>query len=737
MLKENETYLHGNQGTFAEDNSQLPFGVRVIKALFAGILKLFFRVEVNGLSNYKKAGVPAVIVVNHVSFLDGILIGAFLPGKPLFAINTQVATQWWVKLFTGFVDIYALDPANPMAIKSLIRQIQDTGQNCVIFPEGRITVTGALMKIYEGPGMVADKVGAPVLPVRIDGAQYSYASRLKGKVKLRLFPQITLTVLPPVMLEVDPAIKGRRRRQEIGLQLYDVMSDMIFETCDYETTLFDALIEAAQINGGKALVVEDVNREPLDYNHLLIGANVLGSKFAEFTKPKENVGVLLPNSVGVAVTFFGLQAVGRVPAMLNFSTGVKNMRAAIKGAEIKTILTSKLFIEKGKLEHLIEGIGDRANIVYLEDLKKNIELKDKLWGVFWGKIFRSYPMINQVEHDDPAVVLFTSGSEGTPKGVVLSHKNLLANRYQLAARIDFNASDIVFNALPVFHSFGLTGGMLLPMLSGIKTFLYPSPLHYRIVPAMVYDTDATIMFGTDTFLRGYARVANVYDFYAVRYVFAGAEKVKDDTRLDWMNKFGLRIMEGYGATETAPGITINTPMHFKAGTVGRLLPSISYELKPVPGIDGGGKLTVSGPNVMLGYLRAENPGVLERPENGVYDTGDIVSIDEDGFITIKGRVKRFAKIAGEMVSLGAAEQLADKCWPEAENAVVALPDPRKGEMLVLATTQEDADRKTLSAFAKEEGLAELMVPRVIKHIEKIPVLGTGKTDYVSLKEMVS
>ena len=253
-------------------------------------------------------------------FWTGCLVGSFLPGKPLFAINTQVADQWWVKLFTRLVDVYPLDPANPMAIKSLIRQIQDTGQNCVIFPEGRITVTGALMKIYEGPGMIADKVGAPVLPVRIDGAQYSFASRLRGKVRLRFLPKIKITVQPPVMLEVDEEVKGRRRRQEIGLQLYDVMSDMIFETCNYKITLFDALVEAAKIHGGSALVVEDVNRKPLSYNDLLVSANVLGHKIRDFTEPGERVGVLLPNSVGVAVTFFGLQAIGRVPAMLNFST---------------------------------------------------------------------------------------------------------------------------------------------------------------------------------------------------------------------------------------------------------------------------------------------------------------------------------------------------------------------------------------------------------------------------------
>jgi acyl-[acyl-carrier-protein]-phospholipid O-acyltransferase/long-chain-fatty-acid--[acyl-carrier-protein] ligase len=326
-------------------------------------------------------------------------------------------------------------------------------------------------------------------------------------------------------------------------------------------------------------------------------------------------------------------------------------------------------------------------------------------------------------------VLFTSGSEGTPKGVVLSHANLLANRYQISARVDFNPTDIVFNALPVFHSFGLTGGTLLPILSGVKTFLYPSPLHFRIVPALVYDTNATIMFGTDTFLAGYARVAHPYDFYSVRYVFAGAEKIREETRRIWADKFGLRILEGYGATETSPILSTNTPIHFKAGTVGRFLPGIEHRLEPVAGIDEGGKLLVSGANVMLGYLRAEKSGVLEPPIDGRYDTGDIVSVDAEGFVTIQGRVKRFAKIAGEMVSLSAIEGYANAVWPGHMHVVVAIPDARKGEQLVLVTDKPDAHRDDFLTYAKGQGIAELMVPKTIHTFEEIPVLSSGKVNY--------
>ncbi|MDA0240517.1 MAG: AMP-binding protein, partial [Proteobacteria bacterium] len=700
----------------------------VVKALLKSVLKLLYRVEVKGLDHYRDAGPRAVIVVNHVSFLDAVLLAVFLPRKPLFAVNTRIAEKWWMKPFLSLSEAFAMDPTNPMAIKSLVRLVQQD-RHCVIFPEGRITVTGALMKIYEGPGLIADKADAMLVPVRIDGAQYTRFSRLGGILRQRRFPKITLTILPPRRFDIPAEIKGRARRQAASVKLYDVMTDMIFQTCDYQTTLFEALVDARSVHGGRVPIVEDVERKPLSYNRLIMGAHVLGRKIAAFTKPGEHVGLLLPNASATVASFFGLQALGRVPAMLNFSTGAKNMVSALGAAEIISVVTSRRFIDAAKLEDTIAELALHADIVYLEDIRDRIGLVDKLAGIlgwFWPN--RQVRALG-VKPTDPAVILFTSGSEGTPKGVVLSHENLLANRQQLAARIDFNPTDIVFNALPIFHSFGMTGGMLLPVLSGIRTFLYPSPLHYRIVPALVYDTNATIIFGTDTFLSGYGRTAHPYDFYSVRYVFAGAEKVKEETRRSWSDKFGLRIMEGYGATETSPVLAVNTPMHFQAGSVGRFLPGIGYRLDPVPGIDEGGRLVVSGPNIMSGYLRAENPGVLEPPEEGLYDTGDIVDVDADGYVTILGRAKRFAKIAGEMVSLTAVETYAAELWPGFMHAVVSIPDARKGEQLILVTEHGDASRDDLQAFAQANGIAEIMMPRSLHVTDKIPVLGTGKVDY--------
>ena len=709
----------------------------MLRVLFKCILKVVYRAEVRGLDNFHKAGARVLIVANHLSFLDAVLIAVFLPEKLMFAVNSHIAQRWYFKPFLALVKAFPLDPTNPMSTKSIINEIRGD-RKCVIFPEGRITVTGSLMKVYEGPGMIADKAGAQILPIRIDGAQYTVFSRLKGKVRIRWFPKIILTVLEPRTFEVGEELRGRQRRQMSGLKLYDLMSEMLFDSSDYRQTIFQSLLDQSSIHGRGHLIAEDANRKPLNYGRLITRCFVLGNKIAKDTSPGEFVGVMLPNMVSSIVTLFALQAKSRVPAMLNFSTGSKNLVSACRTAKIKTVYTSREFVEAGDLAPLTEAMEEAGvRVAWLEDVAAGVNLIDKAIGLLSG-FFPSFfhRLAPSCKPDDAAIVLFTSGSEGTPKGVVLSHANLQANRYQLASRVDFGPTDIVFNALPIFHSFGLTGGTLLPLLSGIRTFFYPSPLHYRIVPELIYDTNATIMFGTDTFLSGYARFANPYDFYSIRYVFAGAEKLKEETRKLWSEKYGVRIFEGYGATETSPALSTNTPMHNKPGTVGRLLPGIEYSIEEVPGIDHGGKLIVKGPNVMKAYLFSDEPGELACPENQTYDTGDIVSIDEEGYVVIKGRAKRFAKIAGEMVSLTAVETYLSDLWPEHHHAVVSVPDPKKGEALVLVTDKPEATREVIGAFAREQGIGELSVPKTIRAVKEVPLLGTGKTDYVGVAKLV-
>lgn len=712
----------------------------VIKVFLRWCFKTFYRAKIEGLKHFKEAGDRVVIIANHTSLLDAALIAAFLPEKIIFAINTQIATRWWIKPFLLLVEAYPMDPTNPMAIKSLIKTIKQN-KKCIIFPEGRITMTGTLMKIYEGPGVVADKADAKILPIRIDGAQYSAFSYLRGKVRIRLFPKITLTILPAEKMQVSDALSGRERRHFIGLKLYDQMTDMVFRSSDHHITLFESLLNGARIHGRHHVIAEDIEFKPMSYQKLILSSFVLGRTLCSSTVPREYVGLLLPNMISTVVMFFGLQAFGRVPAMLNFTSGAKNILAACHNAQIQQVYTSRQFIEKARLENVITVLKEASiKIIYLEDLKAQITLKNKMIGKiasFFPTIY--YHLVNRTflkkeGFKEPAVVLFTSGSEGNPKGVVLSHSNIQANRFQLGSVIDFGPTDKIFNALPIFHAFGLTGGMLLPLSFGVKMFLYPSPLHYRMIPDMVYFTDATIMFGTDTFLKNYGKYANPYDFYSMRYVFAGAEKLKESTYKLWLEKFGIRIFEGYGATETSPVLSINTPMHNRFGTVGRFLPGIHAEFDPIPGVQPGGQLRVYGPNIMLGYLLSDAPGQLKAPEGGYYNTGDIVSEDNEGYLTILGRVKRFAKIAGEMVSLSSVEDYLHLLWPHCQHAIIAIPDEKKGEQLVLITEFEDAKREEISSYARRENITELFVPKVILIMKKLPLLGTGKVDYVKVKE---
>jgi acyl-[acyl-carrier-protein]-phospholipid O-acyltransferase/long-chain-fatty-acid--[acyl-carrier-protein] ligase len=506
-----------------------------------------------------------------------------------------------------------------------------------------------------------------------------------------------------------------------------------FDARQAKTSVFDALVLARQTFGAKKPILEDQERNPLSYTDLIRAAFALGRKIAAFTKPGERVGVMMPASSASVVTFFALHAFGRTPAMLNFTAGIRNLKAACELAGITRVLTSHRFIEQGKLHDLVDALETLTTVTYLEDVRGTIGLPDKLFAAAAGAFPKQFRAASKPS--DPGVVLFTSGSFGVPKGVVLSQENLVANVLQIAAHIPLDPDWVFFNPLPTFHCFGLTAGVLLPILRGMKAFQYPSPLHIKQIPPLIKDTGAAVLLATDTFVNQYARSAEPDELSGLRFVVCGAERVREETHNLIHEKFGdVPLLEGYGATEASPVIAVNKPLDNRRGTVGGLLPGMETRLEPVEGIPGGGKLYVRGPNVMAGYLTAD--GRIEPPKDGWHDTGDVVSITEDGWVKIKGRVKRFAKIGGEMVSLTAAEDLACAVWPDDRHAVIALPDPKKGERLILVTDRRDADSGPLIAHAQSIGAPEIAVPRKIIRVPEIPVLGTGKTDYVALQRIV-
>jgi acyl-[acyl-carrier-protein]-phospholipid O-acyltransferase/long-chain-fatty-acid--[acyl-carrier-protein] ligase len=499
-----------------------------------------------------------------------------------------------------------------------------------------------------------------------------------------------------------------------------------------EATLFGALVEARRRYGAKKPILEDQERRPLSYTDLIRAAFALSRRIAAVTQPGERVGVMLPAGAPVVVTFFALHAIGRIPAMLNFTAGIRNLKAACELAGVKRVLTAHRFIEQGKLHDLIDALEPLATITYLEEVKASVSTADKLYAVAAGAMPGRFAA--RAKPQDPGVILFTSGSFGAPRGVVLSHANLIANVRQIAAHIPLDPSWVMFNPLPTFHCFGLTGGVLLPLLTGMKAFEYPSPLHIKQIPPLVKKTKASILLATDTFVNQYARSAERDELSGLQFIVCGAEKVREETHNLIAERFGpVPVLEGYGATEASPVIAVNKPTDNRRGTVGGLLPGVEARLEAVPGIAGGGRLYVRGPNIMAGYLAPE--GGIEPPADGWHDTGDVVDLTEDRWVTILGRVKRFAKIGGEMVSLTAAEGLAAAVWPDNRHAVVSLPDAKKGERLILVTDAAGAAAAALVDHAQAVGASELAVPRKIIQVSEIPVLGTGKTDYVAVQRV--
>jgi len=704
----------------------------VLIQFFRFLVRLWLRVRVEGDLSQLRHG-RVLIVANHDSMLDGALLGLFLPGVTV-AIAGKGLRRPLVWLLMRFVPHVILDPLRPLALKKLTWLVK-RGRPVVVFPQGPATTTGSLTKIYDSAAVIAAHCDASIVPVHIAGTLYTRYAAVGGNFPKRLFPRVTIRVFPAQKLPAASPVPGKMRRRRQADALLRIMQHMMFASRP-DTTLFETLLDTAALHGRGTRIVEDTQREH-SYGDLIKAALALGRLGGKLSEEGEIVGVLMPNLAATVALLFGLTAMRRVPALLNYSAGPDALRSACIAAGIKTLITSRRFVEVAKLASSITALST-VRIVYLEDLRARFGLIDKLWLMGWA-LWRPRSVIRSRDPGETAVVLFTSGSEARPKGVALSHRALIANMAQMSAVIDFGPNDKFLSSLPLYHAYALTACTLLPLLTGTRLYLYTTPLHYHVIPELAFTRACTYIFGTSTFLAHYARQAHPYDFHRARVVVSGAEKLNPEVASLWLNKFGLRIMEGYGATECAPVLSLNTPLCYRPGTVGRLLPGIEHRLLPVPGIVRGGVLHVRGPNVMRGYYLYDRPGELQPPGSeageGWYNTGDVVELEEEGFVTIHGRVKRFAKIAGEMISLEVVEHIAQHASPRHQHAAAIELVTQSGESTVLFTTDTGLDRILLQKAARELGAQDLAVARRVVHVATLPLLGSGKTDYVKLKSL--
>ncbi len=709
-------------------------------------MKIFVRLLIRLLFGFRSYGNeslstpgPVLLIPNHASWLDWLFLYATL-GEDWRIVTSSITAQtsWLHRLLMVNRRTFPVDTMSPYAIREMIDYL-NTGGRLVLFAEGRITRTGSLMKIYDGTGFLIHKTRARVITCYLRGATRLPFVRHTGWKKW--FPRVTAHFSPALTAPGFEQYAHTIARNKTTLWLRDQLVRQQFEAdlAHGPQTLPAAIAEtAAHIPSHIAL--EDATNSELAYRRLVTASDALASIWPRMLAGDAPAGVILPNINAMPVTLLSLWTAARTPAILNFTTGTSTMLQCAQIAGIRQIITSRRFLEKARLD-LAPLAGAGLELLYLEDLRPRIGLFTKLASALRNRISCGLRLRHApVAAETTAAILFTSGSEGVPKGVELTHRNILANLRQAIATIDITDHDRIFNALPLFHSFGLTAGLLFPLVRGCYTFLYPTPLHYRIVPTLVYDRCCTVLFGTNTFLNGYARKAHAYDFNTLRFLIAGAEKVQAATYETWARKFGIRILEGYGATECSPILSLANRMEPGAGSAGRLLPGIDYKLEPVPGVEDGGRLFVRGPNIMKGYLNPEANAEFQR-SGGWYDTGDIAFVDDERYVHIRGRMKRFAKISGEMVSLTAIEDTLAGAFPRyglrCQVAIIAVPDADKGEKLIAVTNEARLQLADIRSVLRDKGLGNLAAPRELRIVNTIPKLGTGKINHRELQQQLA
>jgi acyl-[acyl-carrier-protein]-phospholipid O-acyltransferase/long-chain-fatty-acid--[acyl-carrier-protein] ligase len=703
-----------------------------------------YRIRVVGRDNVPSQG-PALLVSNHVSFVDAILIGASLPRFIRFMLLREYYDISWLNSFFRLMKAIPVVPTSRRGIVDSLRRARselEAGEVVCIFAEGAISRTGHLLAFKRGFEKIVEGSSIPIIPVHLDQLWGSIFSFKQGRFfwkRPRLLPYpVTVSFGAPLPasasvqdvrqavqeLESEAARHRRRRRDLLQAKFIRMAKRRWFSFCMADTTGME-----------------------LTFGRTLIGARLLAGWVRRHTAGESMVGLLLPASVGGALANIAASLAGKVPVNLNFTSGPDAMRLAIERCGIKTILTSRVFLSRAGLEEL-------PGMVFLEELRKTFTAFQKTSALLSSfllpaRLLEWHHARNQ-KPDDLATVIFSSGSTGAPKGIMLSHHNIVSNIEGIEQVFQFTPADRIMGVLPLFHSFGFTGTLWLPLIAGFGAVYHPNPTDSRIIGETVKKYGATLFISTPTFYAGYMRRCSAEEFASLRYVIAGAEKLREPIARGYKEKYGIEILEGYGCTELAPVVSVNVPdviydnekqVGSKPGTVGHPIPGVVVKVidpdsgGPLP-YGAQGMLLAKGGNLMLGYL-GQPELTAEAIHDGWYITGDIASLDEDGFIRITDRVSRFSKIGGEMVPHVKIEEAINEILGSAASAVTAIADARRGEKLVVFYSANGITSHELWEKLNQSELPKLWIPKRedLHPIDSLPLLGSGKVDLKRVKAM--
>jgi acyl-[acyl-carrier-protein]-phospholipid O-acyltransferase / long-chain-fatty-acid--[acyl-carrier-protein] ligase len=696
-----------------------------------------FRIRVEGREHVPYRG-PALLVANHMSYVDGFLIGAsverflrFMVWKPFFSVQPM---GWFLRFMNAI-------PAGNASAREAVETIRAAraelaaGHAVCIFAEGAITHTGNMLPFKRGMEKIVNGMDVPIIPVHLDrvwGSIFSFeGGRFFWKWPKRIPYPVTVTFGAP-MSATTPAHEVRQAIQNLS-------SEAISRRKTPQDTLARRLVRSARQNWGHFAMADSTGRE-LTYGRLLAGGVMVARWMERERVPQGMLGVLLPPSVAAALVNLGATLAGRVPVNLNFTAGRESMAAAVEQCGIRTVISSRAFLTKAKLEPL-------AGTVFVEDILGHAGKWQQLRALAEARL-RPAAWFGRVEPDAPATVMFSSGSTGIPKGVMLSHYNLIANIEAIAQLFQVGPGDRIVGALPFFHSFGFTVTIWFPLIAGCGVVYHPNPMDAKAIGELTRRYRATLLLATPTFCTNYTRKCAREDFATLRFVLVGAEKLREPVAAAFREKFSVELLEGYGLTEMAPVVAVNAPDYgsgkerqtgTKPGSVGHPLPGVAARIvdpatfEPLaPNRDG--LLLVRGSNRMLGYLN-QPERTAEVLHDGWYVTGDIARIDDEGFLFITDRLSRFSKIAGEMVPHLRVEEALSAVLGDVPCAVTGIPDEQRGERLVALYVKPETGPGEVWQRLNDTDLPRLWLPKRenVYPVKELPLLGTGKLDLRGLK----